>query len=194
MAKVHGPGSTPSHRTTSSEQQKTHGVAEFKLDCVHVCTYVCVCLCVCSPKRKSHAERLIFNFLAVVPTAHNQLWSVKDRNCIHATLDDRWLDTMPLNVGTQGRVAASLSWSQYSKRGFTHFAIGSVLVHRMEPNRPIANHSVSHLIAHHSQEVRFLQAKCTVSICETWVICIPALSSQLPSSYAHRHSHGSCME
>ena len=34
------------------------------------------------------------------PTAHNQLRFVMDRNCIHATLDDRWLDTMPpLNAG-----------------------------------------------------------------------------------------------
>ena len=38
-----------------------------------------------------------FNHL-VVPTAHNQLRFVKDRNCIHATLDDRCLDTMPLYV------------------------------------------------------------------------------------------------
>jgi hypothetical protein len=42
---------------------------------------------------------LYFFNLLIIPTAHNWLWSVKDWNCIHTVLDDRWLDTMPLNVG-----------------------------------------------------------------------------------------------
>ena len=43
-------------------------------------------------------DSYVFNLL-LVPTAHNQLRFVKDRNCIRATLDDRWLDMMSLNVG-----------------------------------------------------------------------------------------------
>jgi hypothetical protein len=42
-------------------------------------------------------DSYLFNPL-VVPTAHNQLRFVKDRNGIHPILDDRCLDTMPVNV------------------------------------------------------------------------------------------------
>jgi hypothetical protein len=50
--------------------------------------------------RENHMQEGSYSFnLLVIPTAHNQLWSVKDWNCIHTTLDDRWSDTMWLNVG-----------------------------------------------------------------------------------------------
>ena len=35
--------------------------------------------------------------LHVIPATHNRLRFVKDRNCVHTTLDDRWLYILPLN-------------------------------------------------------------------------------------------------
>src|SRR6266566_2918462 len=55
----------------------------------------------------------------------------------------------------------------------------------MERNRPIAK------LRHETQSSlnNSPLTKYTVTICETWVICIPALFSQPLSSYVHRHSH-----
>lgn len=54
-----------------------------------------------SPKlRENHMQKDSYFFnLLLIPTTYNQLWFVKDWNCIHTILDDRWLDMMLLNVG-----------------------------------------------------------------------------------------------